>query len=96
MPLVTWEASEGKAAVEPFQNATTPPSPACTNRPPSPCPALPSIPCRDAPLTLAAGGAKGSVSVWDTMTAGGVAAYVQQHAPNVAAAMGGAVAAAEQ
>ncbi|PSC72392.1 putative WD repeat-containing [Micractinium conductrix] len=51
--------------------------------------------CRDAPLTLAAGGAKGSVSVWDTMTAGGVAAYVQQHAPNVAAAMGGAVAAAE-
>ena len=45
--------------------------------------------CRDAPLILAAGGAKGTVSVWDTMSAPAVAAFVQQHAPAVAAAAGG-------
>lgn len=50
--------------------------------------------CSDAPLVLAAGGAKGTVSVWDTMSAGGVAAYVQQHAPDVAAAAAGGAAAA--
>ncbi|KAL4444359.1 hypothetical protein ABPG75_012096 [Micractinium tetrahymenae] len=51
--------------------------------------------CRDSPLTLAAGGAAGTVSVWDTMSASAVAAYVQQHAPEVAvAAAGGGAAAA--
>lgn len=45
--------------------------------------------CRDAPLILAAGGAAGTVSVWDTMSASAVAAYVQQHAPEVAVAAAG-------
>jgi hypothetical protein len=36
-------------------------------------------------LILAAGGAKGTVSVWDTLSAGGVLSYVQQHAPELAA-----------
>ncbi|KAI3427937.1 hypothetical protein D9Q98_006327 [Chlorella vulgaris] len=43
---------------------------------------------RDSPLVLAAGGAKGTVSVWDTWSAGGVCAFVQQHAPELAAARG--------
>ena len=42
--------------------------------------------CRDAPLVLAAGGAKGTVAVWDTMTHPAVNAYVQEAAPEVAAA----------
>ena len=47
---------------------------------------------------LAAGGAKGTVSVWDTLAAPAVAEYVQQHAPELAAAAagGGGQAAAEQ
>ncbi|EFN57876.1 hypothetical protein CHLNCDRAFT_141885 [Chlorella variabilis] len=45
--------------------------------------------CGDSPLVLAAGGAKGTVSVWDLWSAGGVSAYVQQHAPAVAEARGG-------
>ena len=44
---------------------------------------------RDAPLILAAGGAKGSVSVWDTMSSAAVNSFVQRHAPEVAAAAGG-------
>ena len=36
-------------------------------------------------MILAAGGAKGTVSVWDTLSAGGVLSYVQQHAPELAA-----------
>lgn len=53
-------------------------------------PPAPPAPCRDAPLILAAGGAKGTVSVWDTLSASPVASYVQQHAPEVAAAASGA------
>lgn len=45
--------------------------------------------CRDAPLILAAGGAKGTVSVWDTMSSAAVNSFVQRHAPEVAAAAGG-------
>ncbi len=49
----------------------------------------PSLWCRDSPLTLAAGGAAGTVSVWDTLSAAAVAEYVQQHAPEVAVAAAG-------
>lgn len=34
--------------------------------------------CPDAPFVVAAGGAKGTVSVWDTTTHASVAAYIQQ------------------
>jgi hypothetical protein len=34
--------------------------------------------CGDAPMLLAAGGSKGSVSVWDTATNAAVAAFAQQ------------------
>ncbi len=52
-------------------------------------PPWPAHCCRDAPLILAAGGAKGSVSVWDTMSSAAVNSFVQRHAPEVAAAAGG-------
>lgn len=55
-----------------FPHLMPPLSPACTVR-------------RDAPLVLAAGGAKGTVSVWDTIAVPAVAAFVEQQAPELAA-----------
>ncbi len=40
--------------------------------------------CADAPLVLAAGGSKGTVSIWDTATNAAVAAYVQRQQPAAA------------
>ena len=75
----------GRSRFGPFQRQAwlITPSP----RPTPPHPRLAGLlACRrDSPLVLAAGGAKGEVSVWDTLCASGVEAHVRQVAPQLLA-----------